>query len=79
MSMAALVRVDDDQIWVELKALPAVGATLDIGFPVVVIESRQVAGGGMLIAAQRVDHEVTTMRMTAETLRDEETRSRSRS
>ena len=53
-SMASLVRVDGDQIWVELNSQPPVGAVLDVGFPVVVTESRQVAGGGMLITAERI-------------------------
>ena len=52
--MAALVSIDREQIWIDLAAQPPVGATLDLGFPAVVTESRQVAGGGLLIAAERV-------------------------
>jgi hypothetical protein len=32
--------------------MPAVGATLDIGFPVVVTESKVVVGGGVLVTAE---------------------------
>ena len=53
-SMASLVRVDGEQLWVELTTPPPVGAVLDVGFPVVVTECRQVAGGGMLITAERI-------------------------
>jgi hypothetical protein len=53
-SMASLVRVGDEQIWVGLHTQPSVGATLDVGFPVVVTESKLVAGGGMLIRAERI-------------------------
>ena len=52
--MASLVRVGGDQIWVELDTQPAVGAILDVGFPVVVTEAKQVAGGGMLITAEPI-------------------------
>jgi hypothetical protein len=54
-SMASLVRVGDDQLWVELNTQPLVRAIIDVGFPAVVTQSRQVAGGGMLIAAERID------------------------
>jgi hypothetical protein len=54
-SMASLVRVGGEQLWVELASQPPVGAILDVGFPVVVIECKHVAGGGMLITAERID------------------------
>ena len=53
-SMSSLVRVGSEQMWVELHTQPPVGAILDVGFPVVVTDSRQVAGGGMLITAERI-------------------------
>jgi hypothetical protein len=53
-SMASLVRVGDDQMWVGLNTQPPVGAVLDVGFPVLVTASKQVAGGGMLITAERI-------------------------
>jgi hypothetical protein len=54
-SMASLVRIDGEQIWVELHKPAPVGAILDVGFPVVVTESKHVAGGGMLITAERLE------------------------
>jgi hypothetical protein len=39
-----------------LASRPPVGATIDIGFPVVVTESKDVAGGGILVAAEPVDN-----------------------
>jgi hypothetical protein len=57
-SAATIVRVDDKHISVDLDTQPPVGATLDVGFPVIVIESRRVAGGGVLVVAERVDEEV---------------------
>jgi len=54
-SMASLVRIGGEQMWVELNRQPALGAILDVGFPVVVTESKLVAGGGMLITAERID------------------------
>jgi hypothetical protein len=56
--MVALVRVDGQQTWIDLKAQPPVGSTLHVGFPVVVTESKRVAGGGLLISAERVDGDV---------------------
>lgn len=61
-AVAALVRVDGQRVWAELEEQPPVGSTLDVGFPVIVTESRQVAGGGLLIAAERVDEEVVEAR-----------------
>ena len=52
--MASLVRVGREQLWVELTTPPPVGAVLDVGFPVLVTRCRQVAGGGMLITAERL-------------------------
>ena len=49
------MRVDGEQIWVELHRPAPVGAILDVGFPVVVTEAKEVAGGGMLITAERLD------------------------
>lgn len=53
-SMASLVRIGGDQVWVELNTQPPVGAILDVGFLAVVKESKLVAGGGMLITAERI-------------------------
>lgn len=53
-SMAPLVRVEDQQRWVFLTRRPPIGATLDVGFPVLVTESREVASGGLLITAERI-------------------------
>jgi hypothetical protein len=52
--MASLVRVGGEQMWVGLNTQPEVGAILDVGFPVVVTDSKQVAGGGLLITAERI-------------------------
>jgi hypothetical protein len=57
-STAALVRVDGQEIRIGLAERPPVGSKLDVGFPVIVTESKQVAGGGILIAADRIDEEV---------------------
>jgi hypothetical protein len=35
-----------------------VGATIDVGFPVRVLESKDVAGGGVLVVAEKVDEDV---------------------
>ena len=52
--MASLVRVGDERMWLELNRRPPVGAILDVGFPVLVTASKQVAGGGMLITAEPI-------------------------
>ena len=52
--IASLVRVDREQMWVELNAQPRAGAILNVGFPAIVTESKEVAGGGLLITAERV-------------------------
>ena len=57
---SALVRVGNQHIWVDMDSQPPVGSTLDVGFPVMVTEARQVAGGGMLVLAERVDEEAST-------------------
>jgi hypothetical protein len=57
-SAATIVRVDGQDISVDMKTQPPVGATLDVGFPVIVTESRRVAGGGLLVVGERVDREV---------------------
>lgn len=56
--MPALVQVSGERRWVELHEQPSVGAILDVGFPVQVIATKQVAGGGMLIEAEptEIDH-----------------------
>jgi hypothetical protein len=51
-STASLVPIGGEQMWVELHEPAPVGAILDLGFPFVVTESKQVVGGGMLITAE---------------------------
>lgn len=53
-SMASLVRVGGEQLWVELITQQPIGAVLDVGFPILVTQCGQVAGGGMLITAERL-------------------------
>ena len=53
-STASLVRIGGEQIWVELHEPAPVGAILDVGYPVVVTQSKQVVDGGMLITAERL-------------------------
>ena len=53
-AMASIVQVGDERMRMELSTQPPVGATLDVGFPVLVTASKQVAGGGMLITAERI-------------------------
>ena len=53
-STASLIRVGNEQLWVELTTQPPAGAILDVGFPVVVTDCKHVAGGGMLITAERI-------------------------
>jgi hypothetical protein len=55
--VAAVVLVHGDAYRTELSEQPPVGAKLDIGFPVIVTESKQVAGGGILVAAEPIDPE----------------------
>ena len=54
---AAVVSVDQQSYSVRLREKPMVGATIDVGFPVRVLESKDVAGGGVLVAAEKVDED----------------------
>ncbi len=54
----AVVRVGSTTYRTYLSGRPPVGAKIDIGFPVIVTESKDVAGGGILVAAEPVDNEV---------------------
>jgi hypothetical protein len=38
-----------------LSAKPPVGARLDVGFAVVVVKTKDVAGGGVIVAGDRLD------------------------
>ncbi len=49
--------VDGQTYRTRLRDKPAVGATLSIPFPVVVVEARSESGG-LVIVAERVDEEV---------------------
>jgi len=51
----AVVLVDGRRITISLAEKPPVGARLDVGYPVVVVESKDVAGGGVIVAATRAD------------------------
>jgi len=52
--------VDGASYVTQLTEKPVVGEKLDIGygFAVIVTEARDVAGGGVLVAAERIDEEV---------------------
>ena len=59
--MSALVLVDDARIRTPRAAKPPVGARLDVGFPVVVVQTKDVAGAalpsrwtGRIIACQLI-------------------------
>ena len=54
--VSALVLVGDQRIPIRLAAKPPVGARLDVGFPVVVVQTKDVAGGGVIVAADRADN-----------------------
>jgi hypothetical protein len=43
---------DGEHYRTQLDDVAIVGATIDIGFPVVVTEAKTVAGGGMLVKAR---------------------------
>lgn len=60
--IAAVVLVEGEAYRPYLEARPPVGATIDVGFPVMVTESKTVAGGGLLIAAVPVDNEARPTR-----------------
>jgi hypothetical protein len=51
----AIVIVDDKRIRTTLSAKPPVGARLDVGMPVEVVQAKDVAGGGIIVAAARTD------------------------
>jgi len=53
----ATVLVDGDSVETSLRSRPPVGAKLDIGFSVIVTQSKEV-DGGFLVAADRIDEEV---------------------
>lgn len=53
--VAAVVIVDDERLSTHLPAKPPVGARLDVGFPIVVVQTKDVAGGGVIVAAERLD------------------------
>jgi hypothetical protein len=51
--VAAIVTVDGGRpIRTELDEKPEVGAELDVGFPVLVTETKVVLGGGVLVQAE---------------------------
>src|SRR3954453_3006102 len=54
------VVVDGASYVTQLSAKPVVGAKLNIGygFAVIVPQAKDVAGGGVLVAAERIDEEV---------------------
>jgi hypothetical protein len=56
----ALVRVGSITYRTYLAGRPHVGATIGIGLPVVVTESKDVAGGGILVTAEPLDNGATT-------------------
>ena len=51
-AVAVIVAVDGKPYRTQLREKPAVGARIDIGFPVVVTESKVVVGGGVLVQAE---------------------------
>lgn len=59
---AASIVVDNVSYPTRMRECPAVGITLDVGFPVVVTSSRRVAGGGILVTARRADLSGSTRR-----------------
>lgn len=52
--VAAHVVVDGAVHRLHLASRPLVGTTLNIGFPVVVTGRRDVAGGGVIVRAERI-------------------------
>jgi hypothetical protein len=56
-SIAANVWVQGDVYRTSVTEKPPVGATIDIGFPARVTQSKAVAGGGVLIVAERASAE----------------------
>ena len=55
MEQGLCVLVDEERIRMKLDAKPPVGSRLDVGFPVVVVQAKDVAGGGVIVVADRVD------------------------
>ena len=53
-----IVVVDGTSHQLDLREVPLVGTLLDVGFPVSVTSSKQVAGGGALVYAKRIDSTV---------------------
>jgi hypothetical protein len=53
--LVGAVIVDERRISTRLRAKPPVGGRLDVGFPVVVVQTKDVAGGGVIVAAARLD------------------------
>jgi hypothetical protein len=51
-AVAVIVSVDGKPYRTRLRERPAVGARMDIGFPVVVTESKVIVGGGVLVKAE---------------------------
>ncbi len=54
-TVPAVVIVDDEPIPARVAAKPLVGSELDVGFLVVVVQAKDVAGGGVIVAAERLD------------------------
>lgn len=54
-SLPALVIVEERRISTRLRKKPQLGARLDFGFPVVVVKTKNVAGGGMIVEVARLD------------------------
>ena len=53
-SISTLIIVDDRKIATRLAERPRIGTRLDVGAPVVVTQTKDVAGGGLIVVA-RVD------------------------
>jgi hypothetical protein len=72
-TIAANVWVQGDVYRTSLTEKPPVGATIDIGFPARVTQSKAVAGGGVLIVAERASEEdESSFRSASATHRDGE-------
>ena len=55
--IAVVALVDNQSYSIRLREKPAVGATVDVGFPVRVLEAKDVAGGGVLVVAEKVNED----------------------
>jgi hypothetical protein len=53
VAIPALVILDERRITTCLEKRPEVGARLDIGEPVIVMQTKDVAGGGLIVEASR--------------------------